>query len=204
MPNRTISSKSSRRKLAPIVSGRTPWKRWAITIVISPPRPRWCCGFGSGAFCAGTVASASVACRSLRSRIGRLTPRPSPRGLTARGYAPKLQRWSELIGGYWRRFETHLPVLRAAGGQRVWSAAAPAHGPRLLAATARALRRSGQGDAPTHPSVPYLFVRNLPLPPASAASGCIRAARAGARRRLTPTDLYYRGLWGPGPKLLRV
>jgi hypothetical protein len=24
---------------------------------------------------------------------------------------PEVQRWSQLIDGYWRRFETHLPVL---------------------------------------------------------------------------------------------
>ena len=56
----------------------------AITIVILPARPRLCCGFGSGGSGAGTATSLSVACHSLRSRIGRLTRRPLPKDLTAK------------------------------------------------------------------------------------------------------------------------
>jgi len=42
---------------------------------------------------------------------------------------PQVARWSELIGGYWRRFETHLPVLLRQVGH--------AFGPMPLQPTAK-------------------------------------------------------------------
>jgi hypothetical protein len=32
-------------------------------------------------------------------------------GFEGQDTRPEVQRWSQLIDGYWRRFETHLPVL---------------------------------------------------------------------------------------------
>ncbi len=32
-------------------------------------------------------------------------------GFDGQDTRPEVQRWSQLIDGYWRRFETHLPVL---------------------------------------------------------------------------------------------
>jgi hypothetical protein len=46
---------------------------------------------------------------------------------------PQVARWSELIRGYWRRFETHLPVLVRQVGN--------AFGPLPLQPTARSFWR---------------------------------------------------------------
>ena len=55
----------------------------------------------------------------------------------------------------------------------------------FLAATAASLWRSGRCDAPVHPSISHLPVRDLPLPPTPAASGCIKAARFSPGRALS-------------------
>ncbi len=130
---------------------------------------------------------------------------------------PEVQRWSQLIKGYGRRFESHLPALLRQVGNAL--------GPVPLKPTAKGfwrqlLRQCGDLGSATRQLVHQFHTclwGTYRCHQASAASGCMRAARAGAARRFSPTQLYYRsfgdrgrsscayestirfGCFGPGP-----
>jgi len=76
--------------------------------------------------------------------------------------------------------------VAAPGGQRLWSVALQA------TATVSGNNCASLRDLPRHAQLVHQFhtvCSGLTAAPTSAASGCMRAARAGARRRLTPTHL---------------
>ena len=202
MPSRIINGKSVRRKLVPIVCGRRAWKPTAITIVTSPARRPWCCGFGSGASGADTVTSASVACRSSRNRIGRSTLRPLPRGLTA-----KPRRMEHVgadsfaaIGGALRRTCRCSCGRSATRLARCRSSPRPAaSGVNCASAAATWPRRRANSSSS---SIPVCLALT-----AATSVGRFKLHEGRPRRRTVPA-CPHRHLWsrigGPGPKLLRV
>src|ERR1017187_793568 len=105
MANRSITSKSSRRRTVPIASGRTSWKGWLITTATALVLLIWVRRF---------------LCRHCRISVSCLPQfaqpyRPVNTPTIAAGFngqaTSQVARWSELIRGYWQRFQTHLPVL---------------------------------------------------------------------------------------------
>jgi hypothetical protein len=100
-------------------------------------------------------------------------------GLDGQDARPEVQRWRPLIDGYWRRFETHLPVLLRQVGN--------AFGPVPLRLTAKGFWRQ--------------------LLRAATSVGSFRLHKGRPCRSWLPVDPhtpFLSRLWGPGQKLLRV
>jgi len=106
MANRSITSKSSRRRTVPIASGRTSWKGWLITTATALVLLIWVRRF----LC--RHCRISVSCLPQFAQPYRPVNTPTiAAGFNGQDDCPEVQRWSELIGVYWRRFKAHLPLL---------------------------------------------------------------------------------------------
>ena len=100
-------------------------------------------------------------------------------GFSGQDARPEVRRWSQLIKVYWRRFETHLPLLLRQVGNAFGSVPLQPIATDFWRQLLRQWQRSGRGHAPTGPSISHLPVRSIT---AAINAGSFRLHKGSPRR----------------------